>query len=293
MRNVIELGLIVVWSAGQCRADELRVPADGLLLGRGLLEPADERMSQRHARIDRVEGRLVLEDVGSRGGTWVNGESRLTKIPVSHHTVIRTGRTIWCVAELGDRIAIRFVEEIHAEIRRLDPDVKIHATAIEACLVMSLRKGSSATAIGLVNNAIRNRAQADLRGTDFVEPPDLVAAPLYAAQGLDLHKGVVDELADALRAASIDISVHKRSVDARSGGTRSVSIRCAWRDARPEDVVDRRKPYNGRRLTVELRDGADKLATAELTDLAAALAAVRSWLAGHALAELPDFRALS
>ncbi len=31
-------------------------------------------ISRRHARLSRVAGQFVIEDLGSRGGTWVNGQ---------------------------------------------------------------------------------------------------------------------------------------------------------------------------------------------------------------------------
>jgi diguanylate cyclase (GGDEF)-like protein len=48
-----------------------------MVIGRGQhadVEILDDGISRRHARVRFEDGRVVLEDLGSRNGTWVNGE---------------------------------------------------------------------------------------------------------------------------------------------------------------------------------------------------------------------------
>jgi len=75
---------------------ELRID-DGneLVFGRGLNGLHDAEMSRRHARISRLaEGRMVVEDLGSKGGTFVNGERIEAPETIAAGDRIRIGRTI-------------------------------------------------------------------------------------------------------------------------------------------------------------------------------------------------------
>ncbi|MDX6668035.1 MAG: putative drug exporter of the superfamily, partial [Solirubrobacteraceae bacterium] len=49
----------------------------------------DDQLSRQHARVSQVEGRLVIEDLGSTNGTFVNG----ARIPAP--TVLKTQDAIW------------------------------------------------------------------------------------------------------------------------------------------------------------------------------------------------------
>lgn len=64
---------------------------DVCVLGRALdchVHIRDLTVSRRHARISAVEGRYVLEDLGSGNGTFVNGRA-ITRHPLRHHDQIR------------------------------------------------------------------------------------------------------------------------------------------------------------------------------------------------------------
>lgn len=79
-------------------ATERAVPVVGTVtIGR---DPAceialdDPRISRRHARIVLVEGRPVVEDLGSSNGTWINGRQS-----VSAPTALSVGDEL----QIGDK----------------------------------------------------------------------------------------------------------------------------------------------------------------------------------------------
>jgi uncharacterized membrane protein YdfJ with MMPL/SSD domain len=86
-------GLIVRIVAGPAAGREIQLGAEALVLGRagsavpGLAE--DHELSRLHARISRFDGRLLVEDLGSTNGTFVNGE------PVAGPTVVGPGDVVW------------------------------------------------------------------------------------------------------------------------------------------------------------------------------------------------------
>jgi DNA-binding NtrC family response regulator len=53
----------------------------------------DARLSREHARFTWVAGGLIVDDLGSRNGTWVAGE-RITSIHLSIGAEVRLGRTL-------------------------------------------------------------------------------------------------------------------------------------------------------------------------------------------------------
>jgi DNA-binding NtrC family response regulator len=87
-------GVLLVSSAGTPLCDAVRVPAAGLLIGRKLGPVADARLSREHARVFAVDGRLMVEDLGSHNGTFVNGQRIETARPLDHPGVVRAGETI-------------------------------------------------------------------------------------------------------------------------------------------------------------------------------------------------------
>jgi pSer/pThr/pTyr-binding forkhead associated (FHA) protein len=60
---------------------------------------ADRRMSARHARLVRDDARWLLEDRGSRNGSFVNG-SPAKRAPVGDGDTFELGRTAFVVAAL-------------------------------------------------------------------------------------------------------------------------------------------------------------------------------------------------
>jgi uncharacterized membrane protein YdfJ with MMPL/SSD domain len=86
-------GLSIRVVAGPATGREIRLGAEPLVLGRE--EPSvpdlarDHELSRRHARISPFEGRLLIEDLGSTNGTFVNGGA------VAGPTVLGPGDVVW------------------------------------------------------------------------------------------------------------------------------------------------------------------------------------------------------
>ena len=59
----------------------------------------DTRVSSRHARIERRFGRWILEDAGSKNGTFVGGV-RVSRHQLEDADLIEIGRTVFCFREL-------------------------------------------------------------------------------------------------------------------------------------------------------------------------------------------------
>lgn len=89
--------------------------ADRLVIGRSPLSDvvlsADTQVSRLHAVLERITGRWVVRDVGSRNGTYVNGERLREPVWLRAGDEIRVGRT---------RLVLK--GQVHAD----DPDVTDH-----------------------------------------------------------------------------------------------------------------------------------------------------------------------
>ncbi len=100
------------------QARALPLPDSGLQVGRAWLAGAglaDGEVSGAHLAFDRTGGRLRLEDVGSRNGTWLGGQRLSPNEPVDvpDGAVLRLGRTLFVIR--------------HALEGSLDPDPPLGA----------------------------------------------------------------------------------------------------------------------------------------------------------------------
>jgi MMPL family/FHA domain len=79
--------------AGPASGQMVSVGADSAILGRGQPAPADlggdDQLSRSHAQVSRQNGSLVVEDLGSTNGTFVNGAA------VTEPTEIGAGDVVW------------------------------------------------------------------------------------------------------------------------------------------------------------------------------------------------------
>ncbi|HEX6244651.1 MAG TPA: sigma 54-interacting transcriptional regulator, partial [Polyangiales bacterium] len=103
-REITRPGAVVIFSAGQPISAALELPPDGLTLGRelprGLFE-RDDRVSRMHARIARVGSGFRVDDLGSRNGTFVNGERIGEGYNAQGGAIVRIGRSLlWLVDDV-------------------------------------------------------------------------------------------------------------------------------------------------------------------------------------------------
>src|SRR5947209_4213828 len=101
--------LVVRAGEGPVRRIKLR---DELVIGRGVSGDGrlsdDEKVSRRHARVLRdSSGQLMIEDLGSANGTFVNDERVERSRALASGDVIRIGSTTLEVAELGASMVMR------------------------------------------------------------------------------------------------------------------------------------------------------------------------------------------
>ena len=78
--------------AGKRLGTRIPVGAEPVVIGRGVKGPGalhDHELSRRHAKVSHVDGTLLIEDVGSTNGTFVNG------VRITEPTLIRSGDVIW------------------------------------------------------------------------------------------------------------------------------------------------------------------------------------------------------
>lgn len=123
--------LLVAFPEPRC----LPVPPSGEPIGRDWLERfgvVDPKSSREHLVFDRRGGALRVADLGSRNGTWVNGERLAPNEPVSldNGFVIRAGRTLFVFrdelsgpdaadAPLGTLVSPFGMRAVRAELARI------------------------------------------------------------------------------------------------------------------------------------------------------------------------------
>lgn len=93
-KRLTPLPVFVVIGEGPLRGEQLVVAGDELVLGRRAnsdLRLADPHVSRAHALIRRQSGAIWLEDLGSTGGTFVNGEPIVGSQALRHGDVVRFG----------------------------------------------------------------------------------------------------------------------------------------------------------------------------------------------------------
>jgi hypothetical protein len=90
---VLAPGAVVVWSGDKPRLDVHRIPEVGLVFGRD--HTGDDRMSVQHLRISVAGAHFAIEDLGSRNGTFLDGQPLVTAADrPTLPAIVRTGRTV-------------------------------------------------------------------------------------------------------------------------------------------------------------------------------------------------------
>jgi pSer/pThr/pTyr-binding forkhead associated (FHA) protein len=93
-------GVIVVWSGDKPRLETHRIPLtpSGFAFGREQLsETTDDRISRQHVMFSIEDKKLVVNDMGSRNGTFVDGETLVEQARPAFPAIVRAGRTLLAV----------------------------------------------------------------------------------------------------------------------------------------------------------------------------------------------------
>jgi transcriptional regulator with AAA-type ATPase domain len=98
-------GLVLLFSAGAPVTAGIELPRQGIEFGRelprGLFEQ-DDRVSRLHARLEKKDGGFWLEDLGSRNGTFVNGERVQGRVQIAPNALVRLGRSLlWLLEDVS------------------------------------------------------------------------------------------------------------------------------------------------------------------------------------------------
>jgi pSer/pThr/pTyr-binding forkhead associated (FHA) protein len=122
-KRLVPLPMFVVTSEGPLRGRVLVVEGDELLLGRrehSDLQLPDPHVSRAHAVVRRQSGAVWIEDLGSTGGTFVNGEQVAGSHAVKHGDIVRFGTV---EARFEDRGSLMDADDATAVIEL--PEVEI------------------------------------------------------------------------------------------------------------------------------------------------------------------------
>lgn len=94
-------GVVVVFSAGKALVRPIALARGQVVLGRndatGMLD--DERVSREHSELRFDGNRWTVKDLGSRNGTWVDGEQVKGAVAFDGPSVLRMGSTLCLFTE--------------------------------------------------------------------------------------------------------------------------------------------------------------------------------------------------
>lgn len=82
-----EMCRLVLRQEGEVRCSMLLPESASIVIGRNAecdLVVADRRVSSHHARVQRHNNRYLIEDLGSKNGTFVNGKPLVEPVTLSH-----------------------------------------------------------------------------------------------------------------------------------------------------------------------------------------------------------------
>lgn len=162
-KRLTPLPMFVVTTEGPLRGQVLVVDADELMLGRrenSDLQIADPHVSRSHALIRRQSGAIWVEDLGSTGGTRVNGEPISGAQVLRHGDVVRFG-TIECRFE--DRAALMEQDEDTEAIELPDiderPVLSRRQQEVLAYLYQGLTNPEIAKRLGVTERTVKAHCQ--------------------------------------------------------------------------------------------------------------------------------------
>ena len=176
-------GVVVVWTGTQPTVQAFRVPAQGIILGRELLQATtDDRISRQHAKITWKEGRFVVTDLGSRNGTYAGGHPLIDReVTVTPPSVVRTGRTVSVLVDdvrrfEGIAIETRHDAIVGASTHRLWVAVE-QAAAQGANLLILGEPGSGKGRMARGYARVRGKPEAVFNPTIQAVPLERIAGP--------------------------------------------------------------------------------------------------------------------
>jgi DNA-binding NtrC family response regulator len=136
-------GLVAVFAASALTWLPQRLPGGALVMGRANV-PSDPRLSREHAEICRHAERWTVRDLGSRNGTFVDGQSVHGVVSVVLPRAIRLADSIFVpVDDVGERARPRLVREmvVGASLARALDAVE-HAARYSRTLLLSGESGT-------------------------------------------------------------------------------------------------------------------------------------------------------
>ena len=98
----------VVTTEGPLKGTSLVIDDDDKVIGRrdsSDLVVADPHVSLAHARVKRRQGAILIEDLGSTNGTFVNGEQLTTSRALRHGDVVNFGSVETRFEDRGSQLA--------------------------------------------------------------------------------------------------------------------------------------------------------------------------------------------
>jgi sigma-54 dependent transcriptional regulator, acetoin dehydrogenase operon transcriptional activator AcoR len=165
----------------------------------------DPWMSSRHATVRRSFGRWLLEDSGSKNGTFVAGQ-RVTRHALGDGDLVETGHTAWWFRELASARAADDASDGGGAFVTLHPPLErelAHAIAAVAARVPVLVSGE--TGVGKERFVAELHARSGRRGPLVAVncaalAPALVEAELFGHRK-GAFSGAIDERVGYVRAA--------------------------------------------------------------------------------------------
>ncbi|MBA3819972.1 MAG: FHA domain-containing protein [Deltaproteobacteria bacterium] len=179
-------GVVVVWSGASATVQVFRLPADGLILGRELLDnTTDDRISRQHARVMWRDRRFVVTDLGSRNGTYAGGHALIDReVTVTAPSVVRTGRTVSVLVDdirryEGAQISTQHDAIVGASTHHLWEDVEQAAAAGSNLLILG-EPGSGKGRMARGYARLRGQPEALFNPTIQAVPLERIAGPTIA-----------------------------------------------------------------------------------------------------------------
>ncbi|MGD0574909.1 MAG: FHA domain-containing protein [Anaerolineales bacterium] len=117
---------VLILQSGPSAGERFLIPPEGLLIGRGKecdVVISDRKVSRRHARLIRDGSDTRVEDLGSKNGTWVNGNPVEGRQPLRDGDIVQIALAVQATYVASDATVPLTFEEHPLEkgILRIDP----------------------------------------------------------------------------------------------------------------------------------------------------------------------------